>query len=156
MRSSQALLFATLAAVVKAAPQGYATPNNTHPSIDDCKYHGVNNGTFDYDAVSYRESGARNTLDWRIWLLYKCNPISFWHDVPLYPFPGNTSIINLVVEIPRWTDGKIELESSEPLAPIFHDERKGSPRFVESVYPHKSYPFVYGSVSSTHPALPQP
>lgn len=66
--------------------------------------------------------------------------------VPLYPYENDTTIINAVVEIPRWTDGKIEIESEEPLTPIFHDDRKGAPRFVESVWPHRSYPFVYGSV----------
>jgi inorganic pyrophosphatase len=54
--------------------------------------------------------------------------------VPLYPFENDTTIINAVVEIPRWTDGKIEIESEEPLTPIFHDDRKGAPRFVESVW----------------------
>jgi hypothetical protein len=46
-----------------------------------CKYDGEDGGKFDYSAVSLREVGARNTLDWRIWLLHKCKPISFWHDV---------------------------------------------------------------------------
>ena len=35
------------------------------------------------------------------------------------------------------------------MTPIFHDDRKGAPRFVESVWPHRSYPFVYGSVRLT-------
>ena len=33
--------------------------------------------------------------------------------------------------------------------PIFHDEKKDLPRFVENVWPHKSYPFIYGSVPQT-------
>jgi inorganic pyrophosphatase len=33
--------------------------------------------------------------------------------------------------------------------PIFHDTRKGAPRFVENVWPHVSYPFLYGSVPQT-------
>lgn len=70
----------------------------------------------------------------------------YFAQVPLYPSENDTTIINAVVEIPRWTDGKIEIESEEPLTPIFHDDRKGAPRFVESVWPHRSYPFVYGSV----------
>lgn len=121
-------------------------PGDDVNSVAECTYDGEDDGKFDYSAVSLREVGARNTLDWRIWLLHKCNPISFWHDVPLYPYENDTKIINVVVEIPRWTDGKIELESSEALTPIFHDDRNDAPRFVESVYPHRSYPFVYGSV----------
>lgn len=46
-----------------------------------CTYDGKDDDKFDYSAVSLREVGARNTLDWRIWLLHKCKPISFWHDV---------------------------------------------------------------------------
>lgn len=123
----------------------YAPGDHGNP-VAECTYDGGDDGKFDFSAVSLREIGARNTLDWRIWLLHKCNPISFWHDVPLYPYENDTKIINVVVEIPRWTDGKIELESSEALTPIFHDDRNDAPRFVESVYPHRSYPFVYGSV----------
>ena len=33
--------------------------------------------------------------------------------------------------------------------PIFHDDKKKKPRFVESVWPHKSYPFHYGSIPQT-------
>lgn len=50
-----------------------------------CTYDGKDDGKFDYSAVSLREVGARNTLDWRIWLLHKCKPISFWHDACLCP-----------------------------------------------------------------------
>ncbi|KAL5052197.1 hypothetical protein BDW71DRAFT_202324 [Aspergillus fruticulosus] len=104
---------------------------------------------FDYNALSLRTVGARNTLDWRIWLEHNNQPISFWHDVPLYPYPANKQIINFIVEIPRGTDGKIEIRRPEPLNPIFHDERDGLPRYVESVWPHKSYPFLYGSIPQT-------
>jgi len=33
--------------------------------------------------------------------------------------------------------------------PIFHDDRNDLPRFVESVFPHKTYPFLYGSIPQT-------
>ncbi|KAL3449250.1 inorganic pyrophosphatase [Aspergillus insuetus] len=105
--------------------------------------------SFDYDALSLRTVGGRNTLEWRVWLEQNGSPISFWHDVPLYPNETNKQIINFVVEIPRWTDGKIEIKRDEPLNPIFHDDRDGLPRYVESVWPHKSYPFLYGSIPQT-------
>jgi inorganic pyrophosphatase len=104
---------------------------------------------FDYSALSLREVGARNTLEWRVWLEQNGNPISWWHDIPLYPFEGNSSIINYYIEIPRWTDGKVETKRSEPLNPIFHDDKNEKPRFVASVWPHKSYPFHYGSIPQT-------
>jgi inorganic pyrophosphatase len=33
--------------------------------------------------------------------------------------------------------------------PIFHDARNGLPRYVENVWPHRSYPFLYGSIPQT-------
>lgn len=33
--------------------------------------------------------------------------------------------------------------------PIFHDDKKKKPRFVASVWPHRSYPFLYGSFPQT-------
>ncbi|KAK8004802.1 inorganic pyrophosphatase [Apiospora arundinis] len=104
---------------------------------------------FRYDDLTLREVGARNTREWRLWLEKKGEPISFWHDVPLWPDEANKQIVNFVVEIPRWTDAKLEIRRNEPLNPIFHDTKKKKPRFVESVWPHKSYPFVYGSIPQT-------
>jgi len=42
--------------------------------------------------------------------------------------------------------------------PIFHDDRDDLARFVESVWPHKTYPFLYGSIPQTweSPNFPHP
>ncbi|USW55258.1 Putative inorganic pyrophosphatase [Septoria linicola] len=98
---------------------------------------------------SLTETGGRNTLDYRLHLNVDGKPASFWHDVALYPDARNTSIVNFVVEIARWEDGKIEIRRDEPLNPIFHDDNDEGPRFVESVWPHRSYPFLYGSIPQT-------
>lgn len=63
------------------APKPPKTPGSEEGKAAACTYNGTDDGKFDYSAVSLREVGARNTLDWRIWLLHKCKPISFWHDV---------------------------------------------------------------------------
>lgn len=84
-----------------------------------------------------------------MWLEKDGDPISFWHDVPLYPNAEDKSIINMYTEIPRWTDGKIETNRDEPLNPIFHDQKNDKPRFVHSIWPHKTYPFNYGSIPQT-------
>ncbi|KAL4781766.1 inorganic pyrophosphatase [Aspergillus varians] len=107
------------------------------------------NSTFDYDALSLRTVGSRNTLEWRVWLELHGEPISFWHDVPLYPNASDKQIVNFIVEIPRGENGKIETRRPEPLNPIFHDDKHDLPRFVESVWPHPSYPFLYGSIPQT-------
>ena len=54
-----------------------------------------------------------------------------------------------MVEIQRWVDDKIGIQREEPLNLIFHDEDDGQPRFVESIWPLKSYPFLYGSIPQT-------
>ncbi|KAL9473313.1 hypothetical protein ACSS6W_007693 [Trichoderma asperelloides] len=87
--------------------------------------------------------------DWRVWLEQDGNPISFWHDIPLYPDEKNKSIVNIYVEIPRWTDAKIETKRNKPLNPIYHDDKDNVPRYVASIWPHKSYPFLYGSLPQT-------
>ncbi|KAM0449836.1 hypothetical protein ACHAO4_007136 [Trichoderma viride] len=87
--------------------------------------------------------------DWRVWLEQDGNPISFWHDVPLYPDEKNNSIVNFYVEIPRWTDAKIETKRNKPLNPIYHDDKDDVPRYVASIWPHRSYPFLYGSLPQT-------
>lgn len=83
-----------------------------------------------------------------MWLELNGQPISPWHDVPIYP-GDDKKFVNFVVEIPRWTDAKIEIKRDEPLNPIFHDEKKGLPRFKESVWPHRAMPFLYGSIAQT-------
>ncbi|KAK1847167.1 inorganic pyrophosphatase [Colletotrichum chrysophilum] len=109
----------------------------------------VSLGSFDYKSLSLREVGARNTEDWRIWLTKDDDPISFWHDIPTWPDVSDRQIINVVIEVPRWQDAKIEMARDEPMNPILHDSRNGSPRYVENVWPHKSYPFLYGSIPQT-------
>lgn len=55
-----------------------------------------------------------------MWLEKAGQPISFWHDVPLYPDESNKRIINFVVEVPRWEDAKIEIRRQEPLSQSSH------------------------------------
>jgi hypothetical protein len=56
------------------------------------------------------------TQDWRVWLEQDGDPISFWHDIPLYPDEKQHNIVNFYVEIPRWTDAKIETKRDKPLS----------------------------------------
>jgi inorganic pyrophosphatase len=63
-----------------------------------------------------RNKSTNDNQDWRVWLEQDGNPISFWHDVPLYPDEKNNNIVNIYVEIPRWTDAKIETKRNKPLS----------------------------------------
>jgi hypothetical protein len=57
-----------------------------------------------------RKIGAPNTLEHRIYLEKDGVPISPFHDIPLYANEQQT-ILNMVVEIPRWTNAKMEVYS---------------------------------------------
>lgn len=55
-----------------------------------------------------RRVGAPNTLDFRAFVEKDGTPISPFHDVPLYANEQQT-VLNMIVEIPRWTNAKLEV-----------------------------------------------
>eukprot|EP00871_Galdieria_phlegrea_P002052 jgi/Galph1/2848/GphlegSOOS_G1507.1 len=73
------------------------------------------------------------------------NPL---HDIPMY-VDKEKGILNMIVEIPRWTNAKLELKSVEPFSPIVQDTRNGKRRYVHNVYPYKGYIWNYGCFPQT-------
>ncbi|CAI4216717.1 unnamed protein product [Parascedosporium putredinis] len=67
-----------------------------------------------------------------------------FHDIPLYANAEQT-VLNMVVEIPRWTNAKQEISKEELLNPIKQDTKKGKLRFVRNCFPHKGYLWNYGA-----------
>lgn len=57
---------------------------------------------------SIRKVGAPFTLEHRVYIEKDGQPISAFHDIPLYANAEQT-ILNMVVEIPRWTNAKQEV-----------------------------------------------
>lgn len=55
-----------------------------------------------------RKIGAPNTLEHRIYVEKDGVPVSPFHDIPLYANEQQT-VLNMVVEIPRWTNAKQEV-----------------------------------------------
>ena len=55
-----------------------------------------------------RKNAAPNTLEHRVYIEKDGVPISAFHDVPLYANEQQT-ILNMIVEIPRWTNAKMEV-----------------------------------------------
>lgn len=55
-----------------------------------------------------RKVAAPNTLEHRVYVEKDGVPVSPFHDVPLYANQEQT-ILNMVVEIPRWTNAKLEV-----------------------------------------------
>jgi len=75
--------------------------------------------------------------------------ISPMHDIPLMSDNNGTNEFNMVVEVPRWTNAKMEISKSHPLNPIMQDVKKGKVRFVGNVFPHKGYIWNYGALPQT-------
>lgn len=59
-------------------------------------------------AYTTRTVGAANTLEHRIYLEKDGKPISPFHDIPLFANEQQT-VLNMIVEIPRWTNAKLEV-----------------------------------------------
>jgi len=69
--------------------------------------------------------GAENTLEYRIFYKnQKGELISPFHDIPCY-VSGQDNVYNMVVEVPRWTNAKMEIATKEKLNPIKQDVKKG-------------------------------
>jgi inorganic pyrophosphatase len=51
----------------------------------------------------------------------------------------------MVVEVPRWTNAKMEISKEEPLNPIKQDIKKGRLRYVRNCFPHHGYIWNYGA-----------
>lgn len=74
-------------------------------------------GAYDPSAASKftaRKIGAPNTLEHRIYVEKDGVPCSPFHDIPLYANEQQT-VLNMIVEIPRWTNAKQEVRLSSPL-----------------------------------------
>ncbi|KAJ2973418.1 hypothetical protein NQ176_g6618 [Zarea fungicola] len=126
---------------------------------------------------SVRKIAPANTLEHRIYIEKDGVPVSPFHDIPLYANQEQT-ILNMVVEIPRWTNGKLEtrgeygatrnfndevhehyanvshsqltqISKEELLNPIKQDVKKGKLRFVRNCFPHKGYLWNYGAFPQT-------
>ena len=72
--------------------------------------------------------------------------ISPFHDVPLH---AENNIYNMVVEIPRWSNAKMEICTDEKMNPIKQDVKKGQLVFVANCFPHNGYLWNYGALPQT-------
>lgn len=74
--------------------------------------------------------------------------VSYIHDVPLSPdFQKNE--VNMVLEIPRWSQAKFEILMSQKGNPITQDQKNGAVRFVKNLFPYHGYIQNYGALPQT-------
>ncbi|ORX60295.1 inorganic pyrophosphatase [Hesseltinella vesiculosa] len=95
-----------------------------------------------------RQVDAANTLEYRVFYEKDGVPVSPFHDIPLFANEEKT-ILNMVVEIPRWTNAKLEISKEDAFNPIKQDTKKGKLRFVRNCFPHKGYIWNYGAFPQT-------
>ncbi|KAF0763923.1 inorganic pyrophosphatase [Aphis craccivora] len=104
-----------------------------------------------YSKMTYQieERGSPNTIDYKLYIKNENGVVvSPFHDIPL--LADNTGkVFNMVVEIPRWTNAKMEINTKSCLNPIIQDTKKGKLRFVPNVFPHKGYIWNYGALPQT-------
>ncbi|XP_074103993.1 inorganic pyrophosphatase Nurf-38 [Cotesia typhae] len=94
------------------------------------------------------ERGAPNSTDFKIYFKNEETAISPMHDIPLYANEAN-KVLHMVVEVPRWTNAKMEINLKEPLNPIKQDIKNGKLRFVANCFPHHGYIWNYGALPQT-------
>ncbi|XP_016003479.1 inorganic pyrophosphatase 2, mitochondrial isoform X2 [Rousettus aegyptiacus] len=95
------------------------------------------------------ERGQPHSPDYRVFLKNEAGHyLSPFHDIPL-KVDSTANLFNMVVEIPRWTNAKMEIATEEPLNPIKPDVKNGKLRYVANIFPYKGYIWNYGALPQT-------
>ncbi|UJR35102.1 hypothetical protein I4U23_027874 [Adineta vaga] len=101
------------------------------------------------------QRGQLHTLNYRCYFRdTQTNTIvSPFHDIPLVNEEHNKdqseTIYNMVVEVPRWTNAKMEINKQLKMNPLVQDIKNGKPRFVHNVFPYHGYLWNYGALPQT-------
>lgn len=100
-------------------------------------------------AYSTVEFGTCFTENYRLYFKNAAGEIvSPFHDIPLYA-NKESQVFNMVCEIPRWTNAKMEISTKDQMNPIKQDIKKGKVRFVKNSFPYKGYMWNYGALPQT-------
>lgn len=100
-------------------------------------------------SYSLEERGSLYTLEYNAYYKNAAGEvISPWHDIPLWADEA-AGVVNMVCEVPRWSNAKMEINTKEPLNPIKQDQKKGKARFVHNCFPHHGYIWNYGAIPQT-------
>jgi inorganic pyrophosphatase len=96
-------------------------------------------------AYTTRVVGAPNTTEWSLYFEKNGVPVSPFHDIPLW-VNKEQGIVNMVVEIPRGTTAKLEINKAGEFNPIKQDIKDGKLRHVNY---RGGYTFNYGALPQT-------
>lgn len=104
------------------------------------------------------QRGQLHTLNYRCYFqdTQTKTIVSPFHDIPLVNEEYSSSnanqgdlVYNMVVEVPRWTNAKMEINKQLKLNPLVQDIKNGKPRFVHNVFPYHGYLWNYGALPQT-------
>ncbi len=100
-------------------------------------------------AYRIRTVGCPETLAYRTFLENEAGHlISPFHDI--VPIVNEEhGLVQMVVEIPRWSNAKLEIATGEFMNPIKQDIKKGQLRYVKNIFPFHGYPWNYGAIPQT-------
>jgi len=99
-------------------------------------------------SYQFQEFGTPFTDNYRVFFRNENGIISPFHDIPLMADEKN-GVYNMVVEIPKWTNAKMEISTKDFMNPIKQDVKKGKMRFVKNSFPYKGYMWNYGAIPQT-------
>ena len=102
-------------------------------------------------SFSTRVIGTKDTFGYKVYFTNASEGnrlISPFHDIPLKSSVTDADF-NMVVEIPRFSNAKLEISKELPLNPIKQDIKKGALRYVKNLFPHKGYIWNYGAIPQT-------
>ncbi|CAO3671615.1 Inorganic pyrophosphatase [Rhizopus azygosporus] len=105
-------------------------------------------GSLTLGSYTHRQVGAPNTMNYTLYFEENGQVISPFHDIPLFANEEKT-LYNMIVEIPKWTNAKNEINKETPFNPIKQDTKDGKPRFVPNIFPYKGYIWNYGAFPQT-------
>lgn len=76
--------------------------------------------------------------------------VSPWHDIPLY-YQGDPTnqTLNMIVEIPRFSQAKFEIHREQGLNPIKQDVKAGHLRYLPNLFPWHGHLCNYGAFPQT-------
>jgi len=100
-------------------------------------------------SYTIQEFGTAFTEDYRVFFKNSTGElVSPFHDIPLF-HDESKGVYNMVCEIPRWTNAKMEISTKDKMNPIKQDVKKGKVRFVKNSFPYKGYIWNYGAIPQT-------
>jgi len=107
------------------------------------------NNNFGYET---KQVGEKDTLEYRLFFYRDGAPVSPFHDIPLWA-DKEKGIANMLVEIPKGTQPKLEINKEELFNPIKQDVKNGKLRIVAYKYPfnYGAFPQTWENPSFVHP-----